>query len=383
MKVFKLIVVTIFLTTISMAQTPQAIKYQAVIRDLDGTVLANKNVALRIEILLHSVDGVTVYSELHERTSNAFGLIDLEIGNSNSSNGDFSAIDWANGTYFIKVELDENGGNNFQPMGVSQLLSVPYALFAQNAANGFSGDYNDLLNKPLLFDGTWTSLTGKPGFAPVATNGSYYDLSNRPVTDGSETKITEGNYISVTGTGTSENPYKISSTVTHFAGELFGGGIVFYVDQSGQHGLIVSMIDLPAEKWSNVFDSVGVAAASPWNGQSNTNAIIAQNGHSASAAKLCFDYTNADYGTGIYSDWFLPAINQLTQLYSEIYVVNKTLESDDNSATTLMFNKPYWSSTENWNIFARDYAYFFNFETFVCDRYSKSNPLIIRAIRSF
>ena len=77
-------------------------------------------------------------------------------------------------------------------MGTNQLLSVPYALYAKSAGNGFSGSYNDLTAKPLLFDGTWASLTGKPVFATVSTSGSYNDLTNKPV-------IFSGAWASLTG----------------------------------------------------------------------------------------------------------------------------------------------------------------------------------------
>lgn len=335
----------------SHAQAPEAFKYQAVVRDVSGNVLANRNVAFRINILQGTMTGAGVYIELHSAETNDFGLISLDIGTGAPVFGVFQNINWATDKYFIKVELDTSGGSDFQVMGVSQLASVPYALYAKNAENGFSGDYND--------------------------------LSNKPLTDGSETKITAGANVSVSGNGTNASPYVINAAMNHFPGELLGGGVVFYVDPTGQHGQIVSMIDIGINKWSNVNDSIGVEAKSPWNGQENTNAIIKQAGHNSSAAKLCADYSNADYGTGVYSDWYLPAINQLSELYFNIYEVNKTLINDGNNLTTAIYYKPYWSSTESWNIFAGGYAYFFNYETCTCDKYSKSNPLVVRAIRSF
>jgi hypothetical protein len=351
------------------AQVPLAFKYQAVARDASGNVLANKPVSFRISIIQGTVTGAIVYTENHSKTTNSFGLVDLEIGNGTSPSGIFKNINWGVDVFFLKVEMDPAGGVAFQTMGNSQLLSVPYALYAKKAENGFSGNYLDLANKPTL--------------AAVATSGNFNDLSNKPVTDGSETKVTAGTNTTVTGLGTDASPYKINSVSTHFPGELYGGGVVYYVDHTGQHGLIVSMIDLPAEKWSNVNDSLGVAANNPWNGQSNTNAIITQTGHTNSAARLCADYTSINYGSGIFTDWYLPAINQLSQLYQSIYEVNKALENDGNNATTLIYYKPYWSSTENFNIYARGYACFFNFETGVSDKYAKLNPLVIRAIRSF
>lgn len=354
---------------LSYSQAPEAFKYQAVVRNNSGDVLANKSVAFRIHILQGSESGTAVYSEFHSGTTNAFGLVNLEIGDGSALNGSFAEINWGTGPFFILIELDSSGGSDFKPMGTSQLLSVPYSLWAKKAGNGFSGNYDD--------------LTGKPIFATVATSGNYNDLANKPLNDGSETKLSAGTNVSVSGVGTMANPYVINSVSSHYPGELWGGGVVFYVDQNGQHGLIVSMIDLGTQIWSLSYDSIGVAAKSSWNGQTNTNAIVQQAGNTQSAAKLCDDYTNADYGTGIFSDWYLPAINQLSLLYSNIYEVNKALDSDGNSLTKSIFYKPYWSSTECWNIYANGYAYFFNFETYVCEKYTKSFPLVVRAIRSF
>lgn len=125
--IFLFIIAILFALTTS-SQTPQAFKYQAVARDLSGSVLVSKNVSFRISILQSSASGTSVYSENHTKTTNAFGLVDLEIGNGSSPTGNFSAINWANNSYFLKVELDPNGGSAYQLMGTSQLLSVPYAI---------------------------------------------------------------------------------------------------------------------------------------------------------------------------------------------------------------------------------------------------------------
>jgi uncharacterized protein (TIGR02145 family) len=103
-----------------------------------------------------SATGNAVYTETHSATTDGYGLINLEIGKGTVTLGTFSGINWGTSTYFIKVSVDG------VEMGTSQLLSVPYALYAKTAANGFSGSYSDLLNKPTLFNGTWTSLTGQP-----------------------------------------------------------------------------------------------------------------------------------------------------------------------------------------------------------------------------
>jgi len=120
----------ILLTASSFAQSPQAFKYQAIARDNSGKVLTEQPVSLKISLLQDAIDGTAVYVETYNTTSNDFGLINLEIGNGIPESGDFLTIDWGNHSYFVKIEMDETGGTNYQFMGISKLLSVPYALFA-------------------------------------------------------------------------------------------------------------------------------------------------------------------------------------------------------------------------------------------------------------
>jgi hypothetical protein len=130
----KSIILTLFffLWMNMVAQTPQAFKYQAVARDASGNVLANKSVSFKISILSGSVSGIVVYCETHSgKATNAFGLVELEIGKGTLVSGAFSSIGWGSNTFFVKVEMDPAGGIAFQTMGTSQLLSVPYALQAK------------------------------------------------------------------------------------------------------------------------------------------------------------------------------------------------------------------------------------------------------------
>jgi len=124
------IVIFILVYVLSFAQSPQAFKYQAIARDNSGEVLINQLVSLKISLLQDAIDGTAVYVETYNTTSNDFGLINLEIGNGIPESGDFSAIDWGNHSYFVKIEMDETGGIDYQFMGISKLLSVPYALYA-------------------------------------------------------------------------------------------------------------------------------------------------------------------------------------------------------------------------------------------------------------
>ena len=144
-----------------LAQAPQKLSYQCVIRNASGELITNKSIGIKISILQGSPVGTTVFSETYSPNpqTNVNGLLSLEIGGGVPVTGTFSGINWDDGPYFIKTETDPNGGTSYTITGTSQLLSVPYAL---NAGNVFSGDYNDLTNKPSLFNGTFSALTGKP-----------------------------------------------------------------------------------------------------------------------------------------------------------------------------------------------------------------------------
>ena len=113
---------------------PAAFTYQAVVRDADGLALANQAIQMRISILQGSTDGASVYTETHTTTTNEFGLASLLIGNGTVQSGVFSRIAWgSSGPFFLQIEVDVTGGTNFSLMGTTQLLSVPYALYAETA----------------------------------------------------------------------------------------------------------------------------------------------------------------------------------------------------------------------------------------------------------
>jgi hypothetical protein len=123
----------ILLTTTLWAQSPEKISYQAVIRSSSNALVTNSQVGMQITILQGSASGTVVYVETQTPFANANGLVSIEIGNGSVVNGDFSAIDWANGPYFIKTETDLEGNTSYTITGISQLLSVPYALHAKTA----------------------------------------------------------------------------------------------------------------------------------------------------------------------------------------------------------------------------------------------------------
>ncbi|MDH3650846.1 MAG: hypothetical protein OEQ53_14265, partial [Saprospiraceae bacterium] len=146
---------------VTTAQSPEAFSYQAVARDATGQILSNQSVSFRVNILQGRATGTDVYAETHVTTVNDFGLVNLEIGNGVVKNGDFSAIDWGADTYFVQMEMDEAGGNNYQLLGTSQLLSVPYALYTKSAENEITKyQIGDEAHGGVVF---WVDETGKHG----------------------------------------------------------------------------------------------------------------------------------------------------------------------------------------------------------------------------
>ncbi len=86
-----------------------------------------------MSILEGSSSGSVLYSETHAETTNDFGIINLKIGDGNNPSTDFATINWGSDKKFLKIEMDESGGSSYTNLGTVQLLSVPYALFANEA----------------------------------------------------------------------------------------------------------------------------------------------------------------------------------------------------------------------------------------------------------
>ena len=129
----------VLLTASVFAQAPEKMSYQAVIRNSSEALVTNTTVGMQISILQGSASGTAVYVETQSPTTNANGLVSLEIGVGTVVSGDFTTIDWANGPYFIKTETDPTGGTSYTITSTSQLLSVPYALYAANAGTAIGG----------------------------------------------------------------------------------------------------------------------------------------------------------------------------------------------------------------------------------------------------
>ena len=182
------------------AQAPQGFTYQAVVRNSKGQLVSNTPVGVRISILQGSSTGALVYSDEYRPQTNANGLFSIIIGSGMNS---ISIVDWTQGPYFLKSEVDPDGGNNYTITTVQQLLSVPYALHAQTAGSVAGGiNYDSISNRPvnisyftndagyltsytetqvLSMNGDTLFLTGGSYVViPAGFSGNYNDLTNKP-----------------------------------------------------------------------------------------------------------------------------------------------------------------------------------------------------------
>ena len=155
--------------SISYAQVPQKMSYQAVIRNSSDKLVTNTQIGMKISILQTTATGTALYTETQTTTTNANGLVSIEFG----GGAGFETINWANGPYFLKTETDITGGTNYTITGTSQLLSVPYALAAGSLAiNKNSLTYDTYMKD----DGTYMGLVKITVQQPFATEPTVTDI---------------------------------------------------------------------------------------------------------------------------------------------------------------------------------------------------------------
>ena len=172
MKTLKVSTFLLFISLVTlMAQAPPTFNYQAVIRDADGQLVSNESVNLKISILKGATDGSLVYEETHITSTNVHGQVNLQVGNGISSD-DMADIDWSVDDYFINVKIDPSGGTNYTLEYTSQLVSVPFAMYAAKAGAAtnlpdFEGwdqnqadDFTGTMQQNLETNGYWLSHHG-------------------------------------------------------------------------------------------------------------------------------------------------------------------------------------------------------------------------------
>lgn len=201
MKTLYSILLLMLVSILGYSQAPEAFNYQAVIRNASGDILTNTQIAVQASILQDSESGTAVYVERFNPTTNDYGLIALKLGMGTVQSGTFNSIDWGSHSYFIKIEVDPNNGTAYTSMGTSQLLSVPYALYAKSGGSGGEDADADPTNEIQTLSKSLNTVTLSDG------GGSFTD----DVDDADADPANEIQNLSVSG---SDLTISVGNTVT-------------------------------------------------------------------------------------------------------------------------------------------------------------------------
>jgi hypothetical protein len=244
----------------------------------------------------------------------------------------------------------------------------------------------------LLVFNTNTAGTGSNAVSP----GYYYNAGSPQApqwkrlivqsdVDGSETILSAGSNVSISGSGTAQNPYVISGTggggFSHYIGEAFGGGVIFHLWKDAQgveHGLVVELDNQPTNHLSSSSHQIGITARSTWDGNANSIAIANHFGGSTGAAAFCLNLNS-----GGFSDWYLPSVDELKLLHTNRFNVNQTIaaiQQTSNPNAIHIGETGYWSSTEKWGSVEAWWLWFGEGRIL---NTAKTGVYAVRAIRKF
>ncbi|MBP5710925.1 MAG: fibrobacter succinogenes major paralogous domain-containing protein [Bacteroidales bacterium] len=174
-KLSTLLLLLLLATTKLLAQN--ALTYQIIVHDDVGKLMRNSQAGFQVSCVEDSLIGTVTYSENHAATTNSDGIATLTIGNGTWASGDYASMDWKNHTYFLKTEIDPLGGHNYTQTRTQLIWRAPVANYSVESTTAIQTDYNDILNKPVLFSGEYDSLINKP----VLFSGEYDSLTNKPI----------------------------------------------------------------------------------------------------------------------------------------------------------------------------------------------------------
>lgn len=425
----------LLLNLVVKAQTPpNAFNYSAVARNAASQPIATTTIGIQITILKTSPTGASQYSENHFVNTDAFGLFNLVIGAGAVQSGSMATIDWSNDNYYLKVGMDATGGTNFLTMGTTQLLSVPYAMYAKSAGSvsgvsgititsvSSAGDTLYLSNGQTFVAGGNSGGTGNLVLPTITTN-AVSGITSNSATFGGAISNANGNQIMERGIvySTSPNPTINSNKI------VIGNGIGAFDTISGlgyQYSHLLNpnttyYVRAYAVTENNIsaygnevsFTTLSVGQTGPGGGivffnKGNTNggwqylesATSDQSigiawgcaGTSIPGTQLtvgsgeantslivagCSDASFAaklcnNFVSGGQSDWFLPSQDELNLMHKNMHLNN---QGNFNTSAN------YWSSTE----FVNYLAWNFNFYFGVANGYTKANAYYVRAVRAF
>jgi len=197
-----------------LSSQPQEMSYQAVIRNASGELVTDRTIGMQFSILQGSAEGTAVFVEQHTPVTNSFGLIMVQIGSGTLVSGSLGDIDWAAGPYFLKTETDPAGGTSYTISGTSQMLSVPYALYAGSAkkAATLTIPYAESVSQPNYVFSLVNSDASVMKLASTATTGVTYALNAQTNSVESSTVAVRGASVTSHSPGTTYGVFGVSDS---------------------------------------------------------------------------------------------------------------------------------------------------------------------------
>jgi hypothetical protein len=179
------------------AQAPQNFNYQAVARDAGGHVITGQ-LSVRFKLHEDSAPGISRYVESHTTTTNDQGIFNLKVGKGTIVSGNFDQIDWAHHTYFLETEIKTSTDNDFLSIGTTQLLSVPYALYAAESGSSLNAGTGIAIQNNVINNTGDLSNTNE--LQSLSVNGNQLSITDgNTVTLPTGTTYTEGAGIDING----------------------------------------------------------------------------------------------------------------------------------------------------------------------------------------
>lgn len=317
-------VCTLIFSSFVHSQVPGRINYQTTVKDKEGNLLVNREVGARIKIITQ--DSEIFYQERHILNTNARGLATFIIGDGIEKKGNLDAVNWAddNNTLYVKIEIDPDGGKIYTIVNHNRIDPAPHAINARYVVRVEEKD---------------------PVFNSSLAAGFTNDLLGQ---------------------------YEKAVRERHYPGDLIAGGIVFYVDSTGQNGLLTSTRNIINDVPWDLAPFSSASATSVFDGEANTEALMSRSEPEDFAAYYCDTFMLNGK-----NDWYLPSSDELSLLFASHYQVNRALGDDEDMNTEGIQKKNYWSSTEV------DSAHAVVFQYGSPNKIAKDSLAAIRPVRKF
>ena len=369
----KLLLILICLPFIGFGQSvPQGINYQAVARDTNGDVLMNQALTIQFSVISDLTTSAVSWQETHSVSTNDYGLFTAIIGQGTStsigSSATFDVIDWGASNHLLKVEIDYGGG--LVDMGTTAFMSVPYAIYSNNNStwknNGsdiyFSSgnvgigqsrpNYKLHVNNDNIFDTSSVVYSRNSSFMTQSYAGHF---KNR--WSGNDARLGGINYAGFFNGNVNVSGNLINNNVhikTYKVGDFAHGGIVFWLDESGQHGLVCAKYDQntgsifvplpPAINMTNCYgDGIGSGLINTIMILKDYDGYTATPGANSYPALDCVNFSTTENNI-LYGDWYLPSKYELNLMFLNRQLID-SVSIINGGSSFLPFG--YWSSTQS------------------------------------